>query len=211
MFRLLTANLFSANPVPAEIGPIIDRLEPDVVAVQELNPTAAEAIASRLPHGRLDPSADFKGMGLAARKPLTVERFPLPHRAALVARGDVTLWCVHLANPVDRPPPWKDRRQQVRMIKQQVDGLDGPVLVAGDLNATPTWPAYRRLTEHLDDGVAEWAERNGRKPERTWNYRPGWKPLLRIDHVLVRDLKVNNSFTVEVPGSDHRGLVVDVS
>lgn len=211
MFRLLTANLFAQNPVPAEIGSVLDRVEPDFFAVQELNSIAAEHIASRLPHGRLDPSDDFKGMGLAAREPLQVERFILPHRDALVAPGDITLWCVHLANPVDRRLPWWARRAQVRAIAREIADDRGALLLAGDLNATPLWPAYRRLTEHLDDGVAEWADRQGRQPERTWNYRPGWRPLLRIDHVLVRDLKVHKSFTVEIPGSDHRGVVVDFS
>src|SRR5690606_34156272 len=207
MFRLLTANLYTENPVPSEIGPILDRVQPDVVAVQELNPEAARAIAARLPHGRLEPSVDFKGMGLASRRPLEVERVALPHRDALVAAGDVTIWCVHLANPVDRPPPWIARRRQVRLLTQRLAAQNGPVLLAGDLNATPAWPAYRRLREELDDGVALWAERLGNKPERTWNYRPGWRPLLRIDHVLVRDLKIHHSFTVEIPGSDHRAVV----
>lgn len=211
MLRVFSANLYNGNADSAALAGILERVDPDVVAAQELDPAAAAVIADRLPHGLVAPALDHSGMALASRIPMSVCRRSLPHRDALVAETDsLTIWCVHLANPVDTPPPVRIRRAQVQAIEEELIGSQGPTLLVGDLNATPIWPAYRRLTRHLDDGVAEWASRGGSRPHRTWGYRAWVPPFLRIDHALVRDLKVHESFTVRVPGSDHRALVVDV-
>jgi endonuclease/exonuclease/phosphatase (EEP) superfamily protein YafD len=211
MLRVLTVNLYNGAASAEALGRILDDVQPDVMAAQELDPGAARVISSRLPHGTVAPATDHSGIALASRTPLEVRRQHLPHRDALVGRTDsMTIWCVHLANPVDLPPRTRARRAQVREIGRHLNDSTGPLLLVGDLNATPVWPAYRRLTQHLDDGVAEWARRNGKRPSRTWSYRAWFPPVLRIDHALVRDLKVHDTFTVEVPGSDHQALVVDV-
>lgn len=210
MFRVLTANLYNGRADAAGLARVLDEVRPDFMAAQELAPDAARVIGERFSHGMVAPATDHTGMALVGHEPLTVRRQPLPHRDALVAEGSMTMWCVHLANPVDAPPPWRGRRRQVHALESLLTTSTGPTLVVGDLNATPLWPAYRRLTRHLGDGVAEWAETTGRRPPRTWGYRPWWPAVLRIDHALVRDLKVHDSFIVRIPGCDHRGLVVDL-
>lgn len=210
MFRVLTANLYNGRADPAGLARVLEELRPDFMAAQELAPDAAEVIADRFPHGMVAPAEDHTGMALVGHDPLPVRRQPLPHRDALVAENEMTIWCVHLANPVDMPPPWTARRRQVEELVARVEESRGPTLLLGDLNSTPVWPAYRRLTRHLQDGVAEWARAAGRRPARTWGYRPWLPAFLRIDHALMRDLKVDGSFTVRIPGCDHRGLVVDV-
>lgn len=211
MLRVLTSNLYNGGADPSAYGRLLDHIDPDVVAAQELSADLAEVIGSRYDHGLLAPADDYKGMGLVSRHPIDVERVHLPHRDALVGSNDVTIWCVHLANPIDRPPPIRQRRAQVGQILDRIISSAGRTLLVGDLNATPIWPAYRRFRAHLDDGVADWARRNGRRPSRTWGLRTWWPPVLRIDHAFVRDLVVLNTFTVRVPGSDHRALVVDVA
>ena len=84
-------------------------------------------------------------------------------------------------------------------------------MVLGDLNAAPGWPSYRRLRRHLDDAAAVIADRNRSRPERTWSLRPGGRPLMRIDHILVNGVAVHDVATVWVKGSDHRALVAEVS
>jgi endonuclease/exonuclease/phosphatase family metal-dependent hydrolase len=84
-----------------------------------------------------------------------------------------------------------------------------PVL-CGDLNASPSSPAYRRLTRVLQDAQTLAL---GRRAQRTW---PSLWPVLRIDHVLVgAGVAVAGS---RVPGgnkvrlaSDHLPLVVDLA
>lgn len=209
MLRVMSANLLNGRADPDDLAEIIDRLQPDVVAAQELGPNAAEVIADRLPYGLLHPAWDYAGMGLASIHPIQVRRHPLPHRDAMVAEGDLTIWTVHLANPVDFPPPVKRRPAQVGALEKAIDP-DRPTLLVGDLNATPSWPAYRRLTRRLQDGVADWARRNNQAPAPTWGYRPGFPAMLRIDHALVSHAVVRSARVEVVPGSDHRALVVDV-
>ncbi|MFP3913319.1 MAG: endonuclease/exonuclease/phosphatase family protein [Actinomycetota bacterium] len=210
MFRVLTANLYNGGASASALDHLLEELRPDVVAAQELAPDAGEVLGARFPHGMVAPALDHTGMALAGSVPLEVRRQPLPHRDALVAEGPVTIWCVHLANPVDAPPPILRRPRQVAALEALLAGSREPTLLVGDLNSTPLWPAYRRLRRHLDDGVAEWAERTGRPARATWGYRPWLPAMLRIDHALVRHLKVHEAFTVRVPGADHRALVVDV-
>lgn len=211
MFRLLTANLYNGRADSAGLGRIIDEVQPDIVAAQELAPDTADVLSARFPYGLVSPAIDHSGMALVGTAPLSVRRQALPHRDALVAEGPATIWCVHLANPVGTPPPVRARRLQVEALEELLAGSSGPTLLVGDLNSTPIWPAFKRLRRHLEDGVAEWASRTGRRARATWGYRPWLPAMLRIDHALVRHLKVHDAFTVRVPGCDHRALVVDVA
>ena len=210
MIRVVTTNLYNHNVDLDALDALIEEERPDFLATQELTPAAARVIGNRLPHGLLHPSENTDGIGIAAAAPVPVRRHPLPHRDAMVAAGPFSLWSVHLANPVDAPPPWKARRDQVRALADAVAEIQ-PVMVVGDFNATPLWPAYRIVSGVLNDGVADWATTNGRTPERTWSYRAWTPPLLRIDHAFVKGLSFNDVRTRRVAGSDHRALIVDVA
>lgn len=210
MIRVVSANLYNHNVDLDSLAALLEEERPDFLATQELSPAAAGVISDYLPHGRLYPSDDTDGIGIAAASPAPVHRRPLPHRDAMVAEGPFVLWSVHLANPVDAPPPWRARRDQVRELAAAVADVR-PVLVMGDFNATPLWPAYRVLSRVLDDGVADWAARNGRTPDRTWSYRAWTPPLLRIDHAFVGGISLADVRTRLVAGSDHRALIVDVA
>jgi endonuclease/exonuclease/phosphatase (EEP) superfamily protein YafD len=80
----------------------------------------------------------------------------------------------------------------------------------GDLNATPNWPAYRRLRGRFDDAAEQAARRVGRAPGRTWGPWPGSPRLLRIDHVLVQGLVGTGSRVLPLRGSDHSALVAEL-
>ncbi|HSJ35965.1 MAG TPA: endonuclease/exonuclease/phosphatase family protein [Acidimicrobiia bacterium] len=209
MIRVVSTNLYNHNVDLESLARLIEEERPDFLAAQELTPAAGRVIAGRLPHGLLQPRDGTDGIGIASASPVRVRRHPLPHRDAMVADGPFSLWSVHLANPVDAPPPWRARRAQVHALAAAVTGLR-PVLVVGDFNATPWWPAYRILTRVLDDGVATLAERRGERPKRTWSYRALTPTLLRIDHALIGGLRLADARTRVVAGSDHRALVVDV-
>lgn len=217
MVRVLTVNLYSSNSDPESLARVLDESEPDIVAAQELSPRAAAVLRSRFSYGFVKPTLNHRGAALVASTPIEVHRYPLPHRSALVGRFDsadgdrLTLWNVHMVNPAALPPPIGVRRRQMDALEEAISVCDSPLAVVGDFNATPVWPLYRRMTALLHDGVADWAQRSNNKPARTWAYRPGMTPLLRIDHVFVRDLVVTQARTIEVVGSDHRGLLVDLS
>ena len=84
-----------------------------------------------------------------------------------------------------------------------------PVVLTGDLNATPRSRAYRRLAASLDDAQRAASVRRARPTF------PTRFPTLRIDHVFVgRGIEVLAASTVRTPlarlASDHLPLVVDI-
>lgn len=221
--RLMTANLWSRRTDPSALADLLESLRPDVVALQELGPAQANAIANALPHGRLEPRAGYDGMGIALRHPSPVSSLALPHREACVARLAPGVWPgldrtveivnVHVLAP-HAPPPWRTlgiRRAQVRGLTQWLDANPHPArIVCGDLNATPLWPAYRRLAERLTDVSLAHAARSRTRARRTWGPWHGAPRLLRIDHVFASGGRVLDCRAVPVAGSDHDAVVVDV-
>lgn len=212
--RILSVNLFNGRACPASLRDVLDRTRPDVVAAQELAPNTARVLAERYRFGEIDARRDYRGRALVASVPLEVVELPLPYRSGLRARldldgGDVSVASVHLANPVLPRLRLRERRAQVRALSDELAGAGALVLV-GDLNSTPIWPAYRRLTSQLADGVASWARATGRRAPPTWGFRPSGTARLRIDHVLVRGIEVVDVAVHRVVGTDHRALVADL-
>ncbi len=216
--RVLTCNLYNGSADSDALAAVLASTAPDVVAAQELAPNAADVITAALPHGHLEPATNSTGIGIATRYPGTVRPFPMEQRHGLSAVLEPADWpllqtaleivTVHLANPLDRPFSHTRglRRSQVASIVGHVARTAQPLMVIGDLNATPVWPVYRRLTRVMRDGVHDTGT-----VKRTWGPR-WWSPrLLRIDHVLVRGgVRVTRAEVVTIRGSDHSGLVVDI-
>jgi endonuclease/exonuclease/phosphatase family metal-dependent hydrolase len=230
--RLLTANLKNGGADPRALVEILRRAEPDVAAFQEIDAAQARAVeeSGLFAHGRLDPRADSTGLGLVLRHPAQVRRLALPQRDAWIAEMRVPggagrgaaleILCVHITAP-HQLPPWdmvRQRRDQVRTLRDHLARAGPrPRVLLGDLNSTALFPAYRSLTRALGEGVSLVdaallaASRNGHRPALTWAPRPGWPRLLRIDHALVDPcLQVEAVRAVNLPGSDHAALVVDV-
>ena len=216
--RVLTANLYGERLDLEGFRVLLKDLEPDVVLAQELSFRAADVLAEFLPHGLLVPAPGYDGRGLALKAPGHLQILPMAYRDGLIARlgppawpGSVEIVNIHMANPIVWPP-WAS----LRLRRQQLDALMAHVakpavrLVAGDFNASPAWPVYRRLAAHLDDAAKLSAKRQGTRPSRTWGPTPGAPKFLRIDHVFVEKLKPLDVRMVTLPGSDHSGLMVDV-
>lgn len=217
VFRLMTANLLHERCDASDFARVLEAHDPDVVVTQELGPTAADILASAYPHHQLRPALDFTGRGIATRFPVEFGDIDMPGRngtsAILNVSGvGVSLAGVHLHNPI-LFPWWSSARQRGRQLDGLFEWLDRssePVIVAGDFNASPRWPAYRQVAERLTDLAVVWAARAGRDAERTWAWRPGWPRLLRIDHVFGRGL-VATAVTVDtIRGTDHNPVIVDL-
>ena len=216
--RVLTANLFNGRAEPMQFGRLLDRVRPDVVAVQELAPNVAPEIARRFRFRDLDPRLDRLGLGIGSRMPAGFGVVPMVNRSARFAtirgeRTSVELVNVHLLNPLQFP--WTEsvrgRTEQLAAMRQFLAGRPGgPRLIVGDMNASPAWPAYRVLAETFEDLVVKASVRNGARPEPTWAYRDGLPRLLRIDHVFGTAVEPVHAEIVRVVGSDHAGVIVDL-
>lgn len=237
--RLVSANLANDAADPAAFARLVADVGADVVAVQECGPAQAHVLRELLPHGEIDARLDYNGMGVVARAPLHTQRLRLPYRDAWVARLEAEIWGdrlgiggtsgeggapgsaalevvnVHLAAPHIRPVPrgLVMRRRQVLALERYLRETPVPArAMVGDFNATPLWPAYRRLTAQMADAALEVAQRRGRRRvEPTWSRWIGGPRLLRIDHGFVRGVRVDEFQVVPVIRSDHAALLLELS
>lgn len=214
--RLLTANLWAHHSEPEGLARVLREVDPDLLAVQELQQANADVIARRYAHHGLAPHHDTLGNGVASRYPTTISRLPLRYRSGWSMRLEPAEWHgiaqpvelinLHLANPVGWP--WstsvKNRRYQVDATFDHVDRTPMARVLVGDFNASPMWPAYRRLADRFTDAAVA-----TNTAERTWRFHGRTPPLLRIDHAFGHGVTFIHTEPIEIPGADHLGLVVD--
>jgi len=222
--RVLSGNLWWGKADPNGLIDLIRDYKIDVFAAQELGHENAEAISSELPFGCLEPDDEYQGMGIALRRPGLYERVPMHYRDARRVVLQPSDW-EGLERPLDLvnvhfhaphallPFPsllvrWRQARDLDHFLAENPSDTRA---IVGDYNATPRWPLYQRYARRFSDGAIRAAQREGGAVEPTWGPRAGGPRLLRIDHALVRGLEVENFRVVEIPGSDHSGLVFDCS
>ena len=219
----MTANLWADRVDAAGFAERVRHFEPDVVCTQELNPAAADKLAEIYPFGELNAANDFRGMGIALARPGKVTPLELPHKGGLIAVLEPADWPM-LSEPLEivnlhfaAPAPRSIVRANIARRGQWKGFTDylasaprHPRLVLGDMNATPLWPLYRRLTGRFEDAHRTVAKRFGRFTRRTWGPRPNWPRLLRIDHVFTDGVAVSDLWVVPIPGSDHSAIIFDI-
>lgn len=214
-FRLMTANLLHVRADPVDFERLLDEVQPDILVTQELGPACARVVEKHYPNHRLDPAPGFTGRGVATRFPAEFGDIDMPVRNGTWAFVDVQgqllrLVGMHLVNPIEFPW-WSsvlNRRRQLEALFAWT-GLsdpDIPLVVAGDMNASPRWPAYKQMADRWDDLVARSVE----NPERTWAWRPGWPRMLRIDHIFGTRITATGVMVQPIEGSDHHAVIADL-
>ena len=96
----------------------------------------------------------------------------------------------------------------LREVATEADAHGSPVLVGGDFNATWGNSQFRDL---LQGGYRDAAEQLGDPWTATFPSGSVVPPLIGIDHLVLRSAGARSLETVEIPGSDHRGVVVHVA
>ena len=220
--RILSANLWTGAADPDAFVALAEELAADVVAVQELSHDQAEALAAAFPHGRLEPSEDVEGAGVALRRPGEVERLALRRRDGFRVALSPADWPelhaplevigVHLIAPHARfGLGLLRRRPQFADLKRHLQApAPGGRVVVGDFNSTPAWPLYWGMKARMQDAAVAVAERQGERPARTWGPWSGAPRLLRIDHGFVSGVEAEGFRVVAVPGSDHSAVLLEV-
>jgi endonuclease/exonuclease/phosphatase (EEP) superfamily protein YafD len=148
-------------------------------------------------------------------------------RVRLDVRGrPVTVFTAHLVTPRDALSPlrspafWRlaaseirrnqaQRMQQARKVAEDARRVDGPLIIAGDLNAPPASLVTRTLTDlGLSDAFSE--------AGRGYGYTFGHslfigRSFLRLDRILVsRHFEPVSTWVGGASGSDHRPVVADL-
>ena len=187
--------------------------DPDLVGLAEVNQSADRPgiDAKRWPHQYwLEDPRWHDYTALLSRHPISsVDIIDHPHGhpffvATVEVRGRrLSVVCAHTESPRG-PAPITMRNEQIALIASTVRGLatTGPVLVMGDLNVTPASPGWAPLVEAgLERPISEPA---------TWHAVLG--PYgIPIDHILGVGLAIAPPTPVDLPYSDHRGLITRVA
>lgn len=222
-FTVLHANILLGTADPEAIARLVDLHEPDVLMVVELTPGAHErlddvGVLERLPHSFVSSASGGNGTGIYSRHPIEDrERHDGYVTELLSARVHVPggpsplVFAVHPVPPWPRhPEAWVRELASIGQMLAKIPAEDGPVVVAGDFNATYDHKRYRDL---LTGGYTDAAIEVGAGHLATYHadmqlplLPATLPPLIAIDHVLVRDASVTGVAVVDLPGSDHRGI-----
>ena len=200
------------------IADVITGVSPDVVALQELdsvtNRSGGVDVLSRLAalsamYPAYSASIQYDGgkygIGvLSKQKPLSWKRIPLPGREEarsllMVEFNNYVFCCTHFSLNED------DRHASVNIIDQAVRDFDKPVILAGDINATPDSPVIEAFKK---DWIILTDTRQftfpSDKPNRTIDYIFGYVPKDYTYSVW------KTSVISEPVASDHLPLFADV-
>lgn len=200
------------------IAGVINRLSPDVVAVQEVDSVTQRSKgvdvlrelgeATRM-YRVYAPSIPFQGgkygIGLLSKeKPLNHRVVPLPgqeeKRALLVAEFEKYVFCCTHFSLTEA-----DQLASVQLIADEIAKTQKPVFVAGDLNAKPDSPVLKSLKEKFR--ILTNTKTNtfpADKPEDCIDYIAGFKDN-NPGYALL-----NNGVMNEAVASDHRPVYAEV-
>jgi endonuclease/exonuclease/phosphatase (EEP) superfamily protein YafD len=216
--RLFSANVYHANRDLGRIGQEIRATAPDLVALQELDPDGAaglqrSGVLARYPYAVTELRKSPFGIGLWSRLPIADSQVQDVHgmvvikATILVGSHRLQLYTVHTVAPLgDDRVRWQ---AQLRWVEEEIRQERGPLVVAGDFNATRYHPSFRQL---LSERLGDAHERRGKGWATTWP-RDRWPlpPLMRLDHVLISpDIGVRSVREGLGQGSDHRPIIAEL-
>jgi endonuclease/exonuclease/phosphatase (EEP) superfamily protein YafD len=216
--RVLVANVLYHNQNFTDLRRMIEDADADVVVLVELSPYCLRSLEPALtayPHRCQEIQPGPQGIGLFSRKPL---RDAQVHHVGFAGHPTVTaelslddqpvlLVASHPAAAIGRNSH-AARNDQLKQLPSVISPWVGPVVLMGDLNTTMWSPFYQRM----ETAAGLRNARRGFGVLPTWPSTLPWWMRIPIDHVLVSpDVEVRSLRTVAVPGSDHRGVVADLS
>ncbi|UJR78268.1 endonuclease/exonuclease/phosphatase family protein [Sandaracinus amylolyticus] len=217
VLRVATANLYAGNPRAEVLADELAALEVDVLALEEVTPRWREVLGergvlARFPHRVIADRDDCFGIALLSRVPMdaTIEDLdgvPMIDARLTTRTGPVRVLAVHTMPPLGiEATTWN---AQLALLARIVSSSREPVVVTGDLNASPFGRGYRTL---LDAGLRGAHESTGRGLATTWPNGTRLLPPMRLDHVLVsREIDARDVREGQGEGSDHRPVIATLA
>ena len=210
----LQHNVSDTNTDPAGTARALIDAAPDVIALEELIPSALpayeRALAADYPHHAVRGT-----VGLWSRYPLSdVRQLDIKPKGireswsrGLQARartpwGDIAVYVAHLPSVRLRwnglSSGWRDESAGLLGAAIAAEKLDRVILL-GDLNSTLDDRGLAPVTSRMDSA--------GRDFAFSW---PAAFPVSRIDHVMTRSATVTGIRTLPATGSDHLPITAGI-
>src|SRR5664279_2697653 len=194
-FRLVTANMLLSNTDVEALSHDLAATGADVLVLQEFTPEHLADIThagllDEYPHRILDATPGFHGSAILSKFPISAggafdeAGSPMTRADIVTAAGTVVLINVHPVAPINESQA-RRWRAQFGLLAQLPAEVSGPLIMAGDFNATKDHaPMQSLLASGMRDAYSEAGDGIG----ATW---PQWDgpafPVMRLDHVLVND------------------------
>jgi endonuclease/exonuclease/phosphatase (EEP) superfamily protein YafD len=215
--RLLVSNVYYQNHKARRVRDLVAAESPDVVGLVEVTSAwlrRLKSVRDHYPYRFEVPDEQFVGLALYSRFPLEdahVLALPgEPSTPAIAATlkapgGNVQVILAHPMSP-ESAEVIERRNAQILAIARYVQGLRGPVVVAGDFNITMWNTGYRPLVETA--GLHNARQGYGVGP--TWP--APWQIGVPIDQILgTRDVHFRNFRVLDPVGSDHLPISAEFS
>lgn len=202
--RLLTVNTASSVDGPALLE-ILAEYEPAVVSLPEYDEEGLAylnelGLKGSYPY-QLVEGEGLAGTALVSRHPLEAVAHPeltFGSVAASVPELSLTVYAVHPAPPIaGLDAQWA---ADLKAVGDWARAQGGTLAVMGDFNSWAAHPQFRELCTGVD-GLRGCGSIFA-KP--TWG--PGSLRVLRLDHVLTKNLKRVEEEIFFLPGTDHSGV-----
>ncbi len=234
--RFMTYNIHAESDQIRPMLEVIRTADADVVALQEVSPGMAEALAAQLkdvyPYQALHPRRDnpIFGQGVLSRYPIVEDEYwhiSLGHqRVKLDVNGLLlVLYNTHPAHP------FRIREGQLFNMQLHRDEVDevlrraasdtSPILIAGDFNMSDQADDYRRITQRFRDTYREtgwglgWTfpdfSQGNALPINVPLLSKIVRPMTRLDFIFHSDdvQAVAARVWPSSGGSDHRPVVAE--
>jgi len=233
--RVMTYNTLGYNPDTEGTIRVVREMEPDIIALQELAPEQAlaleNALGTKYPHRLMDARPGVSGSGILSRFPLR----PLDAQSLLklpwigtpmAVEIDVAGKSVQFVNfhTYAGPKYTRMREDQCRLLADFAATHPGPLIFAGDLNATDQNAAHAIVTRNMLDAWREAGlgmghtfpgkptpDIGGSRPVIFGIPVPQW--LVRIDYIFHSNaLKtIDARLGPGDAGSDHRPVMATLA
>lgn len=215
--RVLASNVQFGRGTDA-LAAAVTRNRPDVVFVEECDFICQDSLdhdplKAGYPYQEAVRAAGSKGSLLLSRFPLKSApgvsgQMGMPAATAEVRGQTVRLQLAHPMPPL--PGQVGVWRSELGRLARAAAATDGPLIMAGDFNATQDHAAFRHILDA--GGLRDSAEVRGVSRRPTW---PSSAPAplgTQIDHVLVSDrFSVEAVRFLPLADTDHRAVLVELT
>lgn len=230
---IATANIYGFNEKPNKVTDTILKINPDILIIlewSEINLNLNDLINHDYYTIINNPKTGTHGIAVLAKTKFQADgqviissikgpcQMPFASASFIINNMRFTIFGVHL------PPPLyacqNKTEETIKEIQSWVtdgklnrdigSGKKGDrVIIAGDFN---TFSFSKIIKKFSKLGLIDSHEKSDKLYEPTWSPYEQLPKLARIDYIFVtKYFRINNSRTYKIPGSDHKGIICEIS